>query len=43
MCAPTSAALLEMPEDLSSEEKLEQFLADLARHRDATASTQTQA
>jgi integrase len=36
-------ALLEMPEDLSSEKKLEQFLTDLARHRDVSASTQNQA
>jgi integron integrase len=36
-------ALLEMPEGLSSEKKLEQFLTDLARHRDVSASTQNQA
>jgi hypothetical protein len=36
-------ALREMPEGLSSEKKLEQFLADLARHREVSASTQNQA
>jgi len=36
-------ALLERPEGLSSEKKLEQFLSDLARHRDVSASTQNQA
>jgi hypothetical protein len=36
-------ALREMPEGLSSEKKLEQFLTDLARHRDVSASTQNQA
>ena len=32
-----------MPEDLSSEKKLEQFLTDLARRREVSASTQNQA
>jgi hypothetical protein len=36
-------ALPQMPEGLSSEKKLEQFLTDLARHRDVSASTQNQA
>ena len=36
-------ALRQMPEGLSSEKKLEQFLTDLARHRDVSASTQNQA
>ena len=36
-------ALREMPGGLSSEKKLEQFLTDLARHRDVSASTQNQA
>jgi integron integrase len=36
-------ALHQMPESLSSEKKLEQFLTDLARHRDVSASTQNQA
>ena len=36
-------ALLEMPEGLSSEKKLEQFLTHLARDRDVSASTQNQA
>jgi len=36
-------ALREMPQDLSSEKKLEQFLTDLARYRDVSASTQNQA
>jgi len=31
-------AVLEMPTDLSSEKKLEQFLTDLAPHRDVSAS-----
>ncbi len=33
--------LRQMPEGLSSEKKLEQFLTDLARHRDVSASTQS--
>jgi hypothetical protein len=36
-------ALREMPEGLSSEKKLEQFLTDLARRRNVSASTQNQA
>ena len=36
-------ALREMPEGLSSQKKLEQFLTDLARRRDVSASTQNQA
>src|SRR4030095_4547277 len=36
-------ALLGMPEGLPSEKKLEQFLTDLAGHRDVSASTQNQA
>ena len=36
-------ALREMPESLSSEKKLEQFLTDLARRREVSASTQNQA
>jgi len=32
-------ALPQMPEGLSSEKKLEQFLTDLARHRDVSANT----
>ena len=36
-------ALREMPEGLSSEQKLERFLTDLARYRDVSASTQNQA
>jgi integron integrase len=36
-------ALRDMPADLPSEKKLEQFLTDLARHRDLAASTQNQA
>jgi len=36
-------ALRQMPAGLSSEKKLEQFLTDLARHRDVSASTQNQA
>lgn len=36
-------ALREMPEGLSSEKKLEQFLTDLACRRDIAASTQNQA
>jgi hypothetical protein len=36
-------ALREMPEDLASEQKLEQFLTDLARRREVSASTQNQA
>ena len=36
-------ALLKMPEGLSSEKKLEQFLTDLARNRDISASSQNQA
>jgi integrase len=36
-------ALREMPEGLSSEKKLEQFLTGLARRRDVSASTQNQA
>jgi len=35
-------ALPQMPEGLSSEKKLEQFLTDLARHRDVSASTQNE-
>lgn len=37
------AALRRMPQGLSSEKKLEQFLSDLARQRDVAASTQNQA
>src|SRR5262245_9398596 len=37
------AALHKMPNTLSSEKKLEQFLSDLARHRDLSASSQNQA
>ncbi len=36
-------ALRQMPAGLSSEKKLEQFLTDLACHRDVSASTQNQA
>jgi len=36
-------AVKEMPEGLPSEKKLEQFLTDLARHRDISASSQNQA
>jgi hypothetical protein len=36
-------ALRDMPEGLSSEEKVEQFLTDPARHRDLSASSQNQA
>ena len=36
-------ALREMPDGLSSEKKLEQFLTDLACRRDISASTQNQA
>jgi len=36
-------ALRDMPEGLSSEKKVEQFLTDLARHRDLSASSQNQA
>jgi hypothetical protein len=36
-------ALREMPEGLSSEQKLERFLTDLTRYRDVSASTQNQA
>jgi integrase len=32
-----------IPRDLSSEQKLERFLSDLARYRDVSASTQNQA
>lgn len=37
------AALRSMPETLSSEQKVERFLTDLARHRGLSASTQNQA
>lgn len=37
------AELREMPEGLPSEKKLEQFLTDLACHRDISVSTQNQA
>jgi integrase len=36
-------ALLKMPEGFSSEKKVEQFLTDLARNRDISASSQNQA
>src|SRR5690349_8605416 len=36
-------ALIQMPEDLSSEKKVERFLTDLARYRDVAASSQNQA
>lgn len=37
------AALLRIPKGLSSEKKLKQFLTDLARQRNISASTQNQA
>ena len=36
-------ALRQLPASLASEKKLEQFLTDLARQRDVSASTQNQA
>jgi len=38
-----ASALDGMPDSLSSEQKLERFLTDLARHRDLSASSQNQA
>jgi hypothetical protein len=43
LAVPLHEGFGERPQDLPREKKLEQFLTDLARHRDVSASTQNQA